>query len=371
MRSLINRSTTIWTILVLIGCEISLAQSDQPLTEPSSNVGMVSPEAYEPTVDYLQRTAALEAEVAGLRRSLGVSGSGVPANKFVIPGWNSSLEFLNWTMHRRGLDFAIPTDDTADSVGLGEIQNIKFSPSAGLRASLGVLTQTGWQFAFRYTDFHSSASANAEEVAGNLWATRAHPDRGEEAETALAFSDIDYDLFDFELERWLLLNETTGLAVLGGFRWADINQNFRVDYDGDDFDEGSVRNPVEMTGFGLRMGVEGQWTLTESFRVFGRAAGTVVRGEFNSRLLETNFDGADTVVDVTDEYSNTLTAIELATGLVWQRGPFDLAVGYELTEWSNLGERTTFSSATHEGAYDPNSVDVLLEGLFVRGTVMF
>ena len=108
-----------------------------------------------------------------------------------------------------------------------------------------------------------------------------------------------------------------------------------------------------------------------NFSGFARAAGAIMQGDFDSRLLETNFSGADTIVDVNDVYSNAITQLEIATGFGWRRGPFDVAIGYELTQWTNLGERSSFSSAEHEGAYDPTSVDLLLEGIFVRASVVF
>lgn len=289
----------------------------------------------------------------------------------IRPGWSTSVDYLNWTLQRRGLDFAIPTNDTALAVGVGQVQNLEFGPDSGFRTRLGYTTVNGWEISFRYTSFETSANAFAADVGGNLWATRAHPDRGEEADTADAFGDFDYDVFDIEVQRWVMVRRNTALGIMGGFRWADIDQDFRVDYDGRDFDQTVFRNPVEMNGFGIRLGGEGHWRITDCFSLFGRAAGTVMQGDFTSRLVETNFAGTDLVVDVTDEFTNTLTAIELAAGISWHRGPFSIAGGYEMIDWSNLGERATFSSATHEGAYDPSSVDVLLEGFFVRGAVVF
>ena len=219
----------------------------------------------------LQRIATLEAEVASLRQRLDTSAVVDRVN----PGWSASLDYLNWTLQRRGLDFAIPTTDTALSVGVGEVRSLNFGPDAGFRTSLGYLTPNGWETTFRYTSFETQANGMADDTLGNLWATRAHPDRNEEAETAEAFGSFDYDIFDLELQRWLVLSPSTGLAVFGGFRWADIGQNFRVDYDGQDFSDATFQNNVDMTGFGLRMGGEGHWRLTNYLSLFGRAAGTV------------------------------------------------------------------------------------------------
>ncbi len=360
-------NVVIAAILVSVGTTGAQEASPTPGVHPVDDY--VSVAAYEPVVMPNPTITPVANKQIAYEENIVEPVFATPS-AYLTPGWNSSLEFLNWTLHRRGLDFAIPTDDTADAVGVGEVQNIAFDSDIGFRTGIGYLTQSGWEFGFRYTSYVASATADASALA-NLWATRTHPDRGEEALTADAFSNFDYDLFDFEWKRWLVPNETFEVAFVSGLRWANISQNFGANYDGDDFDQGTFLSSVDMTGFGLRMGFEGQWRVFGDFSGFARAAGTVMQGEFVNRITETNFSGADTVVDVTEEYSDAITQFEVATGFSWQRGPFDVAIGYELTQWSNLGDRTAFSSATHEGAYDPLSVDILLEGIFFRGSVVF
>ena len=58
--------------------------------------------------------------------------------------------------------------------------------------------------------------------------------------------------------------------------------------------------------------------------------------------------------------------LDAAVGLAWNRGPVQIRAGYELANWFNLADRSMFSDFVHEGAYSPQSQDVLLDGLFVR-----
>ena len=357
MRCVNRRTISILSVVVTLLCGTVLAQNEQTPGDPWASA--------------TQRIEALEAEIATLRQHCNGTVSSSTSIDCIRPGLSASVDYLNWTLQRRGLDFAIPTDDTALAVGVGQVQSVQFKPDSGFRTGLGYMTASGWELSFRYTSFDTSADASAADVGGNLWATRTHPDRGEEAVTADAFSDFDYDVFDLEIQRWVMVHRTTAIGIMGGFRWADVSQNLRIDYDGRDFDQTVFQNPVDLTGFGVRLGGEGHWRITNCFSLFGRAAGTVMQGDFTTRLLETNFAGTEVVVDVTDVFTNTLTAMELAAGISWNRGPLSLSGGYEMTNWSNLGERTTFSSEAHEGAYDPSSVDVLLEGLFIRGAWLF
>ncbi len=326
---------------------------------------------------HVERTDLLESEVTELRQRLDDVGSGKILGEeagcdFVCPGWNASVEYLNWRLRRRGLDFAITTDVTSLTVGAGDVQNLTFGRDSGVRTGLSYTTTAGWEIGFGYTHFDTQATDSAvEPTGGNLWATRSHPDGNEEALTADAFGTLDYDLFDLEVRRWFPVNRFAAVQLLGGLRWSDINQGLRYEYNGRDFANGAIDNPVSMQGFGVRLGAAGYWQLPRGFSLFARGAGTLSYGKFQMRLLETNLAGADTIVDVTDEYQQAVPALEAAVGASWRDERFEFSGGYELTNWFNLADRTMFVDNVHEGAYSPDSMDLLLDGFFVRGGMMF
>lgn len=323
------------------------------------------------------RTDQLESEVAALRQRLNAVNSGTNCIDMcccdlVCSGWNANAEYLNWRLRRRGLDFAITTDATALAAGAGDVQNLEFNRDSGMRAGLSYTTKTGWELGFGYTHFNTQATATAlEPVGGNMWVTRSHPDQNEEALTAVAFGDLDYDIFDLEIRRWFPINRFAAVQLLGGLRWAKIDQGLRYEYDGADFSNGVFTNPLEMQGFGVRLGAVGHWQLARGFSLFARGAGTLAYGRYQMQLLETNVGGADTIVDVTDQYQQAAPAIELALGASWRNERFEISGGYELTNWFNLADRSMFVDSVHEGAYSPSSMDLLLEGFFLRGGIVF
>lgn len=326
---------------------------------------------------HIERTDLLESELAVLRERLDAVGTervyvSESCSGLVCPGWNASVEYLNWRQHRRGLDFAITTDATALAVGAGDVQNLTFGRDSGVRTGLSYTTRTGWEVGFGYTHFDTQATTTAvEPVGGNMWATRSHPDQNEEALTASAFGDLDYDIFDFEVRRWIVLNRFAAIQLLGGLRWADIEQVSRYDYDGRDFTNGVINSRVDMQGFGIRLGMAGYWQLPRGFSLFAHGAGTLAYGKFQTHLLETNLAGADTIIDVTDNYQQAVPAIEAAVGASWRNERFEISGGYELTNWFDLADRSMFVDSVHEGAYSPNSMNLLLEGFFVRGAIAF
>jgi hypothetical protein len=295
-----------------------------------------------------------------------------PLEEATIGKWIAKVEYLNWNVRREGLDFAIPTDGSSQAVGVGSVQNLKFGQASGVRTGLGYLFTSGWDLTGNYTFYRNSESAFAKEPAGgNLWATRSHPNVNQEASTAAASGSFNYNVFDLEAGYGYSFNEAIAIRPFGGLRWADIDQVFNVRYDGRDFNNGVVNNSLGMNGFGIRLGMEGYWQLGRGWSLFGRGAGTVMYGNFKSRLLETNNAGVDTIVNVSDRYTQAVPILEAALGGAWQHNGQQLAVGYEFNNWFNLGNRSMFPDNAHEGAYAPMSNSVLLSGFFVRWSLVY
>lgn len=353
-------------LCIAIGCVlISPARGQQ--------VGLAQPTSADSASAVFASNAMLEAELADLRSRLdaldqatAVKLDGKDIDDSVCPGWLVSVDYLNWDLRQRGTDFAITTDDSA-VVGRGSVHNLDLDRNSGVRTSLGYRTRAGWELALGYTYFQTDGAASAAAPAGgNLWATRSHPARYEEADTADASGEFSYHVFDLEARYPLVRRCPVAVQIFGGLRWARIDQEFRVAYNGADFINGQFSDVSGMTAYGLRLGAESQWRLNSSWSLFGNAAGSVLYGRFHTALLETNRAAAETVVDVRDDYDQAVPVIDAAVGVAWNRGPWEIRGGYELANWFNLADRSMFPDFEHEGAYTPQSQDVLLDGLFVR-----
>jgi hypothetical protein len=317
----------------------------------------------------------MNTEILALRERLDLLEAGgsygkAPGAKSAVccPGWLVSVDYLSWDLHQRGTDFAITTDDAALAVGSGAVHRLEMDRDSGFRLNLGYRLASGWELAAGYTYFHTAAvAAAAESGNGNLWATRSHPNENEEASTANANGSFDYHVIDLEARSpWLQTSCPLALQWFGGLRWAGIDDAFQVAYDGMDFDNGLYSRTTGLTGFGLRMGAEGHWRWSPHWSLFGRAAGSVLYGQFHTEYLETNVGGADTIVAVRDDYRQAVPVIDAALGLAWTRGPVEIRGGYEMANWFDLQDRSMFPDNVHEGAFAPASSDVLLEGFFLR-----
>ena len=357
------RITVIFSFALVYGFIAPASGQQADRREPS----LVAPASASST-----SMAALEAEISDLRNRLDSiewakdAPYAQAADDCFVPGWLVSVDYLNWDLRQRGTDFAITTDAIA-IVGRGEVHNLDMDRNSGVRTNVGYRTRSGLEWGIGYTYFQTDGAASAVAPAdGNMWATRSHPAENEEALTADASANFGYNVFDLEARYPLVHGCPVTMQVFGGLRWADIDQTFQVAYNGDDFDDGLYRNATSMTGFGLRLGAESQWHLNSSWSMFGSAAGSILYGRFQTHLLETNFAGVDTIVDVRDDYGQAVPVIEGAMGVAWNRGPVQIRGGYEMANWFNLADRSMFPDEWHEGVYAPQSTDVLLDGLFVR-----
>ena len=236
---------------------------------------------------------------------------------------------------------------------------------------MGYATETGWELGFRFTGLNTDAAASAEAPAGgNLWATRSHPSRNQEATTAAAFTEFDYRLFDMEVGRWFTLNDFTAFRCFAGLSWIDTDQQLLINYDGNDFNNSVVLDHQKDTGFGIRVGGEGHWDLNCRWSAFARIDGRVMFTNTSLRLLETNNAGADVIVDVTDRFTTPVANLGAAVGIAYYVHAWELSGGYELANWFSLGTRTGFDDA-HVGAYDPVSNDILLDGFFLSASLTY
>lgn len=304
--------------------------------------------------------------------SIGDCAACEPADcDLICPGWFVAGEYLQLRLRRRGLDYAMATDGEALAAGAGTVQNVEFLHEPGYRIGLGYVTPTRWELGFRFTGLNADVATSAEAPAGgNLWATRSHPARNEEATTAAAFAEFDYRLFDLEIGRWFTVNDFAAFRCFGGLSWIDTDQQLRIDYDGNDFNNGVVLDRQNDTGFGIRLGGEGHWDVNCLWSVFARIDARVMFSNASLRLLETNNAGADVITDVTDRFTAPVSHLGAAIGIAYHVQALELRGGYEFANWFGLGNRTGFDG-THVGAYDPASNDILLDGFFFSASLNY
>ena len=294
---------------------------------------------------------------------------GAPLADYVVhSNWFSTADLLYLKVHQRGLDFAVSEDGTAFALGDGQVHNLDYDRDVGYRKSIGYRTKTDWAVRFSHASLETDGVAYAvrPDGIGQLFTTRSQPGGAEETETARMFSAFSHQVFDLQVERPYYQNRFARLDAFAGVRWLDVRQRFRYDYNGRDFTNGIIDDVTQVEGLGLRLGSQGSWQLA-GFSLFGGVAVGMTFGEVESRFYESNLDDTIVITSIRDEYDQALASLEANVGVSRCLTDYlSISVGYEMSQWFNLSDRTVYTDDIQESTLAPLSQDILMEGLFAR-----
>ena len=154
-----------------------------------------------------------------------------------------------------------------------------------------------------------------------------------------AQSSFQLNMHDLEFHRSWFLNEVVDFRAFGSVRWAQIDQQFDQFYTysllGLPPVHGTINFPTEMNAGGLRLGAQFQCHWAGGFRMFGRGSYSLLLADFDTQRRE-----ADTlnglITDVPRKLTQVVTVLEASAGLAWSRGPWEVAAGYEMSDWFNM-----------------------------------
>lgn len=247
-----------------------------------------------------------------------------------------SFEYLLMKPLRRALDFAIDSP-VNDGTAQGTIESVSLNTSSGVRTGGGYRLPEGWELGLYYTYLHSGGDNNLRSLpGGTLYATPTHPGFIDAVDSAQASANLNYSVFDVEFGRRFRPTESFTLLVNAGGRFAWIDQDFAVLYDGQSANLASLSSPSRFHGGGVRVGGEGQWTVLRRCGLYGRAYGSLVCGDFRTSLVETNNAGFAVISNVIEDYRKVVPVAELGFGVSWQGEHLRIRVGYELVNWFGL-----------------------------------
>ena len=281
------------------------------------------------------------------------------------PGIFGSADYLNLQLRRRDLDYAITSLPGAIVISGGEIHELEHSSAPAFRAILGYQWVNGWKLGVGYTTFGTTATGTAEDGAGTLYATRSHPDLNRRAGIADADSSFGLGIIDLEVRNAIHLGQRAELSLFGSFRWAQIGQHFSVTYDEIDFPVGgTVTSLTDSQAFGLRIGADGKWDVTDHIYLLGGAETSLLFSMTTISLQETN--GSTTIVDVADSYEQVLPVLGARAAAGCQIGGLNVEMGYEMQAWFDLGDRMSFLDDQHLGVFAHSNHNVLMDGFYLR-----
>jgi hypothetical protein len=293
------------------------------------------------------------------------------AEQSVRAGFIGSAEYLFLKPRRRDLDFVI-VDSIDNGRPEGFVESADWEARSGVRAGLAYRFASGWEAGFVYTYFHSdrAASVTAPQF-GTLYATWTHPGTVEQVAAATALTSLTYNVFDAEVGRWYHPCGALDLRPFGGLRFAQIDQGLDIFYDGRDAANDMVQSPIEFEGGGIRVGGEGEWRCCCGLGFYGRAAASLLMGNFRTLTAETNDGGLTPVSSVADNFQKIVPVIELGLGVAYKYRNLRLRAGYEFTNWFGLVDSTDFADDVHQGKIFHRWSDLSLDGLAIRAELAF
>jgi hypothetical protein len=271
-------------------------------------------------------------------------------------------EYLLMQPRRRALDFAI-VDPNQDGKPEGSIESLTWQSDSGLRVGGGYRLTEGWELGAYYTYLYSKTNQSlAAPNGGTLYATLTHPGFVDAVDTATANSSFKYNVLDVEIGRRFPVGDSLCVWLGTGGRFAWIDQKLSVVYNGQSAFQDQVTSPIYFDGAGVRVGGEGQWTITHGFGLYSKAYGSLLAGDFRTSLRETNNAGSSVITDVSDRFEKVVPVVEFGIGIAWQNEWVRARLGYEISDWIGLVDSPDFVH-DYTNKLSHRTGDVSLDGL--------
>ena len=287
-------------------------------------------------------------------------------------GFFTAVDFLLLRPRRGAFDFAIPST-AGGLITNGPVQSLNYELRTGVRAELGYrFGHSHWEALAGYTYFRSNAFDSGFAGPGQaLLPTLTRPGLIDTVSFAAADANLVYNVYDAMVARRFAVGEHVGLRMLGGLRFANIQQSFNAYYDGIDAQQAQVRLGSQFQGFGPVVGGEAVWAGWNGFHLYAKANGGVLTGNAENPVNEANGNGRAVFANTTYDIQKTVPFTTVGVGGGWQYRTFSLRAGYEITHWFGLIDQPRFTDDVGRGRFVPTPANLSLEGLFVQAGVAY
>ncbi len=305
--------------------------------------------------------------------------------------FSGSAEFLYWSVTEGGLDYALKMKRDAwgptPTFAQGHFKNATYGMDPGFR--LGFLFFRAphyWEVRWQYTRMTSrgknSASKPAEPqqfLTGTFPHILTNPLTG-----AHSRIHLNYNVFDWLVDRVFFPNPHLRLRVVGGATVAWLDQDWKVIYNDASPFFTTIRNRWDFVGAGLKTGTMFDWYWTWDLYMTAQGFLGVLMGSYSNRAEEmttfqpTNADNP--TVPVRDaHYKDARPAMtaQMMVGPSYQKNfcsnRLEIFAGFEMNVWFNLQEvyRSTQAAAQFAKETWMSSGMLALYGLTTRITLDF
>ena len=229
-----------------------------------------------------------------------------------------------------------------------------------------------------FTKLESSTMDSITATGANVLHSQVtNPNTGICADNSLfanAQYDINFDTIDAGFARTLRQDCNSVFRALGGFRYAQLEQEFRSQQTVNaELGTTTVVTDVDFEGIGVSLGLDGESQTCKGLKFYGRGLASLVGGDSKADLRETSqFGGAAAIAADYDDF-RVVTILEAEIGVGWQSksGRFGAHAGYQAMAWLETITTADFIHGVQQSAFNDLGDLVMFSGFVLRAEARF
>lgn len=326
--------------------------------------------------DLNSRVTILESQMSevSMKSPFGNIGAKTASASPLINGYDVfvSADFLYWNLQEGGTDYAYSDTTAALSFPLtGKRKNLEFGWDPGFRTGLGIVfDHDRWDAYLNFTWFQTSNTASSEAHGDDALISLLAPLPGSiELKSAKLAWRVHFYALDLELGRKFFVSRYFSLRPFFGLKTAWIDQHRHTRYVSRDTPDfiARTRGKCDFWGIGPWTGVNGDWHFSRNFSFFGRVAGAIMWGEFDSHEKQTiSTEGVWFNYDI--DKDRIVPMLQFQLGFCWEtnlskdRYHLGFNLSYENQYWWQQNQ-FPYYPGTNVPKLNPINEDLSLQGL--------
>jgi hypothetical protein len=265
-------------------------------------------------------------------------------------------EFLYWTVSEGAVDYALKMRHAAwgptPSYAQGRCESADYNMDPGFRLSLLYFRAPHyWEVQWQYTRMTNEGYRHADKPAvSNKYLTGTWPQTSPSALTeATSHIHLNYNVFDWLVDRVFFPNGHLRLRVLGGGFATCMDQDWKVRYSDFSSNSTTIRNKWHFVGGGLKTGAMFDWYWTGELYFTALWTMGGLMGSYSNHAKQTTTyqttpedNSAIPIRDFSLKDTRPVFTSQMLLGPSWQRNyprtRIEVFTGFEMNVWFNLQE---------------------------------